>query len=182
MGPESKFLKSKKNRVVENAGLRLLLLDPRFQVPNLATKQAIVEELPGSGEWGIQSFDAVMGPEALPPLTAATVAGYLPILTLVEMKTTQKPIRNAALNGFFFGATEREYAMARAIGDHYRFAFIVLSRDNDYGCEFAVLLTLHQVEERTRAKRVQYQVNFRTDMTAEYEDETPILLGNHLEV
>ena len=46
-------------------------------------------------------------------------------LRLIEMKTTKKAIQNASLHGFFFGATEREYDMARALGDRYLFAFIV---------------------------------------------------------
>ena len=31
------------------------------------------------------------------------------------MKSTRKPIRNEALSGFFFGATEREYEMAEPL-------------------------------------------------------------------
>src|SRR5205823_3367534 len=86
---------------------------------------------------------------------------------LVEVKSTRKPIKDANLNGFFFGATEREYAMAAALGDRYLFAFIVLSSVNNFGRPFAVLLTLDQVVERTRAKRTQFQVNFRTQMRDE---------------
>jgi hypothetical protein len=70
------------------------------------------------------------------------------------------------LNGFFFGATEREYEMARTLGERYLFAFVVLSGANEYGRPFAVLLTLDEVERRTRKRRVQYQVNFRSDLEA----------------
>jgi hypothetical protein len=80
------------------------------------------------------------------------------------MKTTRKPIRNEALSGFFFGATEREYEMAAALGDRYLFAFVVLSSVNDYERPFAVLLSLEEVEARTRSKRIQFQVNFRSDI------------------
>ncbi len=68
------------------------------------------------------------------------------------------------MNGFFFGATERERAMATKLGDMYRFAFVVLTDVNDYETPFAVLLTLEELERRTRPWRVQYQVNFRTDI------------------
>lgn len=162
--PETKFGKSLANRRVENAGLRLLLLDPRFQAPDLQTKRRIVSLLPVVGEFGVQTFDAVMTPEPYEHLTEENVERVMPSLRLVEMKTTKKPIRDEALNGFFFGATEREYAMAKALGDKYLFAFVVLNENNAYGRQFFVLLTLEQIERRTRAKRIQYQVNFRSDI------------------
>ena len=102
------------------------------------------------------------------------------------MKTTRKPIQNEALTGFFFGATEREYEMARTLGDGYLFAFVVLSSANDYGRPFAVLLTLDEVGRRTRRRRVQYQINFRSDLAAADGEESDwlVLLGDesHLPV
>ena len=112
--------KSKRNRVVEKAGLHdVLLKDLRFQAPTTETKKPI----------------------------------------LVEMKTTKKPIKDATLAGFFFGATQREYDLAAKLGDRFRFAFVVLNSANIYGKPFAVLLTLQELEHRTRTKRIQYQVN-----------------------
>jgi hypothetical protein len=35
---------------------------------------------------------------------------------------------------------------------------------NDYERPFAVLLSLDEVEARTRSKRIQFQVNFRSDI------------------
>lgn len=91
------------------------------------------------------------------------------------MKTTKKPIKDENLNGFFFGATEREYAMARALGDKYVFAFVVLNSVNVHNRPFFILLTLDQVEQRTRAKRIQYQVNFRSDIVP--DPEVPADMG-----
>lgn len=54
--------------------------------------------------------------------------------------------------------------MAPALGDRYLFAFIVLNEANDYGRPFAVLLTLDEVQRRTRIQRVQFQVNFHTNL------------------
>jgi hypothetical protein len=108
-----------------------------------------------------------MSPHPAEPITASNVAFHLPTLRLVEMKSTRKAIKDANLNGFFFGATEREYDMAAAMGERYLFAFIVLNSANVYGQPFAVLLTLAEVAQRTRAKRTQFQVNFRTQMTNE---------------
>ncbi len=160
------FTKSYSNKRTEKAGLRLLLSDPRFQVVDLRTKRRILELVGKPGLFGTQTFDLVMTPEPAPPIRRENVDAFFPRLCLVEMKTTRKRVRNASLEGFFFGATEREYEMARALGDRYLFAFIVLSDANDYGRPFAVLLTLDEVQRRTRVQRVQYQVNFHSDLAA----------------
>ncbi len=160
----AKFGKSRSNRRTENSALALLLQDRRFQAVDLTTKLAIIEALPVKGAWGVQTFDAVMTPEPTEPITVVNVDQHLETLRLVEMKSTRKPIKDANLNGFFFGATEREYGMAAALGDRYLFAFIVLNSDNIYGRPFTVLLTLDQVVARTRAKRTQFQVNFKSQM------------------
>jgi hypothetical protein len=184
----TKFDKSLLNSGTEKLGISVLLSDARFQVLNLATKRRIIALLAeggigGAGQFGHQTFDAVMTPTPRPPLTQDTIDGFFDELTLVEMKTTRKPIRDAALNGFFFGATERERAMARALGDRYRFAFVVLNDANVYGRPFAVLLPLEEVERRTREWRVQYQVSFRTDNVVGGDDEGQlILLGTEADI
>lgn len=162
---EQKFSKSMSNKRTENQGLAVLCADLRFQAPDSATKVRILELLPIKGEFGPKTFDAIMTLEPAEPITVANVADYMDHITLIEMKTTKKPIQNRALNRFFFGATEREYAMAKALGERYLFAFLVLNDDNDYGHPFFELLSLASVEERTRGKRLQYQVNFHSDMT-----------------
>ena len=73
MASESKFTKSRSNAGTEREGLSLLLTDPRFQVPNLATKRRILELIGTTQAFGIQTFDAVM--------TAEAVAMKLTILT-----------------------------------------------------------------------------------------------------
>jgi hypothetical protein len=154
--------KSKRNRVVEKAGLHdVLLKDLRFQAPTTETKKAILKGL-GLGDtklYGPQSFDAIMLPQPTEPIDVSTLPRYLDQIILVEMKTTKKPIKDAGLAGFFFGATQREYDLAAKLGDRFRFAFVVLNSANIYGKPFAVLLTLSELEHRTRAKRIQYQVN-----------------------
>ncbi len=154
--------KSKRNRIVEKAGLHdVLLKDPRFQAPTTDTKKALLNAL-GLGDtklYGPQSFDAIMLPEAGTIVEESTLSLHLEQITLVEMKTTKKPIKDASLAGFFFGATQREYDLAAKLGDRFRFAFVVLNSANTYGKPFAVLLTLKELELRTRSKRIQYQVN-----------------------
>lgn len=182
---ESKFTKSLENKGTENVGLAFLLTDPRFQAVDLATKRRILELIGKSTSYGHQTFDAIMAPPETPPIDATNVDRYFDDVRLVEMKSTRKPIRDAGLSGFFFGATEREYAMAKALGDRYLFAFIVLNNENDYGHPFAVLLTLAEVEGRTRAKRVQYQVNFRSDIEPDESTESTesmIVFGSDLHI
>ena len=170
--------KSKRNRVVEKAGLQdVLLKDPRFQAPATETKKALLKAL-GLGDtklYGPQSFDAIMLPQATELIDQTTLPRYLEQIVLVEMKTTKKPIKDAALAGFFFGATQREYDLAAKLGDKFRFAFVVLNSANAYGKPFAVLLTLSELEHRTRAKRIQYQVNLWNAKEAQGSDSTLII-------
>ena len=170
--------KSKRNRVVEKAGLQdVLLKDPRFQAPSTETKKALLNAL-GLGDtklYGPQSFDAIMLPQATELIDQTTLPRYQEQIVLVEMKTTKKPIKDAALAGFFFGATQREYDLAAKLGDKFRFAFVVLNSANAYGKPFAVLLTLSELEHRTRAKRIQYQVNLWNAKEAQGSDSTLII-------
>ena len=171
-----KFEKSGINKRTEKEGISLLLRDPRFQLVSLATKRRILELIGRSGAFGTQTFDLVMTPEPAPPITPETVDEAFPTMTLVEMKTTKGAVADQALNGFFFGATKREYTMAEQLGSRYCFAFVVLNDTNVFGKPFAVLLTLEEVEQRTRARRVQYQVNFRTDIEPEATDQEHVIV------
>src|SRR4051794_9662800 len=150
---EAKFAKAKANKTVENAGLLFLRRDPRIQIIPTITKVAILETLGVEGAFGPQTFDAVMTSKPVDAIDLNNLVNYVDDLTLLEMKTTRKAIKNANLNGFFFGATEREYELATHLGDRYRFAFVVLNSDNDYGQYFAVLIPLREVARRTRARR-----------------------------
>jgi hypothetical protein len=162
---EGKFLKSGLNQGTERTAHGFVLGDRRFQKPTSRTKAKILKALhPAAGDWSQQTFDLVMTSTECEPISEANVEKHVQDIRVVEVKATRKPIRNTALNGFFFGSTDRQYTLARALGDRHLYAFVVMNRDNDYGREFFVLLTLAQVEEKTRSKRLQYQVNFRSDM------------------
>jgi hypothetical protein len=154
---EAKFLKSGRNRRTENAGLSVLLRDPRFQSLPLDLKIQILAELGAAGS-PPQAFDAVMTPTSAGPITSIALPTQLPSLTLIEMKTTQKPIRDTRLEGYFFGVTQSELDLASRLGDRYAFAFVVLNSANVFGHPFFVILSLEQLEQRIRSKRTQYQV------------------------
>ncbi len=162
---EGKFLKSGLNQRTEFSAHGFVLDDKRFQKPKSKTKAKILRAIhPASGDWTQQTFDLVMTSTACEPITEENVEIHIDDIRVVEVKATRKPIRNTALNGFFFGSTDRQYLLARALGDRHRYAFVVMNTDNDYGREFFALLTLDEVERKTRSKRLQYQVNFRSDM------------------
>lgn len=136
--------KSRRNRVVEKAGLHdVLLRDSRYQAPSTGTKKAILrtQVLGDTKLYGPQSFDAIMLPQATEQIDETTLPRHLDNIVLIEMKTTKKPIKDANLHGFFFGATERELKLAEKLGECYRFALVVLNDDNVFGKPFAVLLT-----------------------------------------
>jgi hypothetical protein len=70
--------------------------------------------------------------------------------------------------------------MAKALGARYCFAFVVLNETNVFRKPFAMLLTSRKVVQRTKARRVQYQVNFRTDIQAdETSEEQVIVFGGY---
>ncbi len=116
----------------ESDGLSLLLQDRHMQVVDLATKKRILQLLYVSGAFKPQTFDPVMTKEPAPRLGVSNIDEYLDSLTLVEIKTTRASIKDRALNGFFFGATDNEFQMAKALRDRYVFAFVVLSPENVY--------------------------------------------------
>ena len=75
-------------------------------------------------------------------------------ITLVELKTTQKKLLGNP-TGFFFGATQNEFALAAKLGDKYKFCFVSLHADSlSYK-----LLTLIELEKLIRTKRTQFQIN-----------------------
>lgn len=175
---ESKFTKSQSNKGTENKGLALLLTDSRFQVVHTPTKRRILELIGIEGAFGPQTFDAVMTGIPRPPITLDTVDRYSNELRLIEMKTTRKPIASAELRNFFFGATERDYAMAKALGERHLFAFIVLNTTNQYERPFAALLSLAEVERRTRSRRIQYQMNFLSEMEPGADSQEIVVFGD----
>ena len=164
-----RYGRSLDNLEVQSEGLRVLLGDPRFQAPPPPVKRRLVELMgfAAGGRYGARTFDAVMTKQPEETITASNLERMLPTLRLVEMKTSRKAIQDASLRNFFFGATKNEYDLAELLGDRYLFAFIVLNGQNRFGRPFVVLLTLDQVEARTKTRRIQYQVNLGTEASSE---------------
>lgn len=161
MSREASYGKTKLNNVREDVALKVLLdsREPYFQKPDSKTRKRILELL-GAGGFSSRAFDLVKSNRQLQPLTEVNVAEHLDQIGLVEVKATKAAIEDENLHGFFFGATDNEYRLAKHLGERFEFAFVVLNPKLG-GAPFYVLLTLDEVEARTRTKRVQYQVNLR---------------------
>jgi len=75
-------------------------------------------------------------------------------IVLVELKTTKKKLPKLP-KGFFFGATESEFQLARLLKEKYKFCFVSIHEESlSYS-----LLTLDELEKIIKTKRIQYQIN-----------------------
>jgi len=77
-------------------------------------------------------------------------------ITLIELKTTKKKLPDNPM-GFFFGATENEFNLAKTLGNQFNFAFVCLHTD----CPSVRFLTLEELELLIQRKRTQFQVNLK---------------------
>ena len=158
MSREASFGKTKLNNAREDSAVQVLLrASPCFQRPDAKTRKRILQLL-DAADYSSRAFDLVETSKPLPPLTAENVERFISDIQLVEIKATKADIQDDNLHGFFFGATENEYKLAARLGERYRFAFVVLPPDRP---PFHVLLTLAEVEARTKTKRIQFQVNLK---------------------
>ncbi len=165
-GKEASYEKTHSNLATELRAKDVLLAkDNRFHEVALPVKKAILQHLGVTGNNGrlpTSSFDLVWTEHAFDQLTIDNLDEHLDSLVLIELKATRNKngaVKDDSLRGFFFGATENEFRIARLLGERYKFAFVVLSENNAYGEPFFVTLTLNELEKRIRTKRVQYQIN-----------------------
>jgi len=157
MSREASFGKTKLNNAREDSALSFLLSQGNFQRPDSKVRKMLLDLL-GAGAFSARAFDLILTATPLPAITLANASRYVDEVTLVEVKATKAPIADENLHGFFFGATENEYRLAAHLGARYKFAFVVMNVEGGR-LPFFVLLTLDQLEARTRTKRVQFQVN-----------------------
>lgn len=167
----SRFGKSRRNRLVETEATDVVLGDKRFQRLELDTKKRLLELLDVRGSWTHKTFDLVMTEAEVEPITLTNLETLYRDVTVIEIKSTRKAVKDESLSGFFFGATETEYLLAEALRDRLRYAFVVLNHENAFGRPFFVLLTKKQVDERTRTRRVQFQVNFKSGMKPDGKEQ-----------
>ena len=170
----ARFKKSQRNHALERSARDFILLDRRFQRPSSTVKKRILDLLGFAGDFSAASFDLIMTTAPMPALSPKDVDAALPDITLIEMKTTAKPIKNVDLPGYFFGTSETQYTLADVAGNRLRWAFVVMNADNDYGRPFFALLTTAEVRAATKKRRVQFQVNFKTTEIPHAPDRLPL--------
>jgi len=142
---------TKKNNKTENEAIDYLLsVDDRFFALDRQDRKHVMEMF-GLDSSFSRAFDLVLytgrGKKKVIELGVDDVI-------LVELKTTQKKHPENP-RGFFFGATENEFKLARKLGDKYKFCFVSLHPESR---SFA-LLTLSELEKLIRTNRTQYQIN-----------------------
>ncbi|MDD2891448.1 MAG: hypothetical protein PHQ95_00615 [Candidatus Gracilibacteria bacterium] len=133
----------------------LLEQDKRFRSPSKESRRLIMEAM-GIEKRFSKAFDLVLVPDVYSGLSEIEI-GDISEIVLIELKTTKKKLPNNP-NGFFFGATENEFNLARFLGERFKFCFISLHPET-LGFH---LLTLSEMESLISGKRIQYQINLKT--------------------
>lgn len=151
MAKEHSYGATLKNNVTENEAVAFLLSqDYRFRVPMKDERKIILQALNLPSSFS-RAFDLVLFPASY---EGNMDEDSLKDAILIELKTTRKYLPNNP-DGFFFGATENEFQLARMLGVRYRFCFVSLHAES---LSYA-LLTLEEVEGKIKTKRIQYQIN-----------------------
>jgi len=140
------------NKAEKEAVAFLLAADRRFLAPDLTSRKMLLDKLGLDRHFG-RAFDLLILNKPAANLESLDLKD-LQAITFVELKTTKKKLPENP-KGFFFGATENEFALARQLGDRYKFCFVSLHSES----KSFVMLTLQELEKRIRTKRVQYQIN-----------------------
>jgi hypothetical protein len=155
MSRKHSFVLTLSNNVTEKEGVNFLIDNyTGFFKIDLATKKELLDLLNIEYRF-LQSFDLIYVPDMVGKVVNSEfVLTYLEDIILVELKTTKKYLPENP-KGFFFGATENEFNFGKILGSRFRFCFVSL---NEKGSSYA-LLTLEELEERIKNRRIQYQIN-----------------------
>ena len=140
------------NKSEKEALIFLIESDVNFLNPDKESRKIIMEMLDIDKKFA-RAFDLILIPGHT-NLEQVIQLKKINEITLVELKTTKKKLINLP-SGFFFGATESEFALARQLGEQYKFCFVSLHKESP---KF-VLLTLDELNKIIKTKRIQYQIN-----------------------
>ena len=140
------------NRTEKEATDYVVASDSRFWVPPSSARKHILS-LMGLPATFARAFDLVWVPDPI------GVEGELQVedvdrISLVELKTTRKYLPELP-RGFFFGATENEFNLARELGSRYQFCFVCLHPQSPGMCR----MDLIELESIIKTKRTQFQIN-----------------------
>jgi hypothetical protein len=130
----------------------LLSSNVNFLNPDKDSRKLIMEML-GIDRRFSRAFDLVLIP-GFTNLNEVIRLNKTEEITLIELKTTKKKLENLP-TGFFFGATESEFTLAKQLGDNYKFCFVSIHEET----KKYVLLTLDELNKIIKTKRIQFQIN-----------------------
>lgn len=153
--PDQSFTITRRNNATEKEGIQYLeSLNAGFFFVDKDERRRILELLEQPKNFS-RSFDMVLIPRlAGAELTLGAIETHIGELTLIELKCTRAFLPNNP-KGFFFGATQNEFDFGERLGDKFRFCFVCL---NPESLSHATL-TVPELEQIIRTKRVQYQIN-----------------------
>ena len=154
MSRKHSFVLTLSNKVTEKEGVNYLIENHSgfFKIDH-STKKELLDLLKLEHKF-LQAFDLIYVPDMVGKIVDKNfLQVYLEDIILVELKTTKKFLPENP-KGFFFGATEREFDFGKMLGNKFRFCFVCL---NEKVPSFAIL-TIEEVEQRIRYKRVQFQI------------------------
>lgn len=144
------------NNKTEKEALNLLLAEREdLLIPDAKGRMAIVEAL-GIDKRFRRTFDLVRIPGHRFGETQVEIQDPGSI-SLFEIKSTKKLLPNFP-KGFFFGATENEFDLAKLLGARFQFCFVSLHPKQPTDKRIAYL-SLDELEKLIRTKRTQFQVN-----------------------
>lgn len=155
MSRKHSFVITLSNNKTERAGIDYLIsLNQGFFQVDRELKKQILSALNLDARYS-RTFDMVYVPNiAAKMLTENSIEVNLEEMIILELKTTQKYLPDLP-TGFFFGATENEFELAKKLRDKFRFCFISLHKES----LSHMLLTLTELEKIIKNRRIQYQVN-----------------------
>ena len=148
----------KNNTTEKEAILFLMESDPSFIEPDKESRKAILEHFGLTSKY-IRAFDLIQVDGHINS-EEKFILNPQDKITLIEIKSTKKRLENNPY-GFFFGATENEFAIADKLGINYKFCFVCLHPDT----KSYAMLSSKEIENITKNKRIQYQINLQTNPT-----------------
>jgi hypothetical protein len=141
------------NNVTEKEALSYLIESNKNYIHPTNESRKLILELLGVDKKFYRAFDLILIPGHT-NLDSIIKLNNLSAITLIELKTTRKRLVNLP-KGFFFGATESEFELAKQLGDQYKFCFVSLHPETIS----SALLSLEELNRIIKTKRIQYQIN-----------------------
>ena len=149
MASEQSYTITKSNNATEKEAINYILAkESNFILPDKESRNSLMK-LFGIEKKFSRAFDLVYIQDIKPNNTISIQNKNE--ITFIELKTSKKYLPNNP-KGFFFGATENEFNLAKKLGDSYKFCFVSLHKDS----LSHAILTLTELEKIIKTKRIQF--------------------------